>query len=324
VTLIFIILVCGAFSQQIDADKIMDELKTREEHYKEMKSKTKDPLELFRINHILREIKRKKTSIVLYKRIEEDMKRSKSAMEEMSEKIKSYKVCTNQEERDRLKDMKDTFFRQSVKIKKMEEESNELVNNIREPSFVETVSEISEKKIKEIHEERERINKEMIITKSDIAQIQTNIKEQESKIIKTGVEALRKFFEDEKRDMIYILQKKVTKMHQLYEAKKDGIENEKKIKEELKNKVEGQEEREYVDTLNKLKRNRKALKEEIRENEEKKKEIFEALKWQNITDLKRGKMMEQLRIDEMRENHMRRDIIDLERRITSLIRERED
>jgi len=164
----------------------------------------------------------------------------------------------------------------------------------------------------------------MIITKSDIAQIQTNIKEQESKIIKTGVEALRKFFEDEKRDMIYILQKKVTKMHQLYEAKKDGIENEKKIKEELKNKVEGQEEREYVDTLNKLKRNRKALKEEIRENEEKKKEIFEALKWQNITDLKRGKMMEQLRIDEMRENHMRRDIIDLERRITSLIRERED
>jgi len=136
--MIFIVFIIGVFSQSEKGlgENIIDELKNREMKYKEMKKKIQGGMEEYRINHIIREIERKKTATIIYKRLEERMRNTRQKIEEMRKEVEGYKVCSNQEEQERLKNMKDTLFRERSKIRRMEEESKELINSIKEPSYV--------------------------------------------------------------------------------------------------------------------------------------------------------------------------------------------
>ncbi|EMD46350.1 myosin heavy chain clone, putative [Entamoeba histolytica KU27] len=278
----------------------------------------------YHIEHLLREIRRKKISTVLYCRIEEEIKGLKDRSEKMRSEVSKYRTCSNREEQERLNNMKDTIFRDSREIEILEEKSKELVNNIKEPSFVESVIERSEKRMKEIEEEREKSQQEIIMLESDINKLENEKKGIENKISKSEVEAVKEYYQEEREDINKEIEKKKIRIKEKKSNIKEGIKTEKEIIRESKNKIEKQEEEEISSIMEKIQSIRKELKKEKKISEERAKKEYEVLKRnQTLSELETGKILEESRVREMRIKQIQRDIIDLERRSEYMKKERE-
>ncbi|ELP93765.1 coiled-coil domain containing protein, putative [Entamoeba invadens IP1] len=311
------------YSKPETFETVMDDLKQREYMYQKELNKTQSPIEEFRLTHLIREIGRKKSASTIYQRLSEKIEKTTESITKMRDRLKSVKSCVNKEEQDRLKEMRDVLFTQNIQLNELQEQAKDLLTSIKEPSYVETLAQILKTKVEGLTKEAKETKKKMITTQADITTLKAKIEEMNGKAAKTIVSALKVFYNDEKMEFINALQRKVTQLRQLKAIAEDIVTSIKTAKEEFKNKVDADEEKKYTESLKSLNGQRKQLFEDVKEIEEKRNSIMENMKNQSFSDLKTGIMMEQLRLDEMKERHMKNDIIDYERRILSMQKQRD-
>ncbi|KAL7717760.1 coiled-coil domain containing protein [Entamoeba marina] len=317
-----IIITCAS---SVNIEKVFERLELKQQHIKEELQKTKSAIPRFRLTHLLREIERKKTAATVYNDLQREIQQQQKSIHHLRKYLLDRKVCTNPDEQKRIDIMRDSLFRKNAKLDLLQHRSDDILQSIAEPSYVETLAEHLETKVGQLRAQLNTIRSQIVQAHSTVVLSREKMQEINTNIKKTSVGALKFFYEDERLDLANTLQKSLTKLRQLKAAAKDVLESISDERESFRRKIDGYEEKKYVEAIWLVKEARNQLHLQQKETKQMHDLLFDKLlNNKNLTDLDKGRILEKLRYLEMKNNRTTDDILQYEKRVVSLQKQREE